>query len=54
MLSDYMRELEKIKLLTPEEEHELWRRYHEEGDEEARMSIIERWYFARPWSIVIW
>lgn len=43
MLSDYMRELEKIKLLTPEEERDLWRRYHEEGDEEARMSIIEHY-----------
>ncbi|MGN0940967.1 MAG: sigma-70 family RNA polymerase sigma factor [Selenomonadaceae bacterium] len=39
-LEDYMAELNKIKLLSPEREAELWRAYKEDGDMAARREII--------------
>ena len=39
MLNSYLAELEKIKLLTPEEEH-------------ASLNIISRWFSARLWRII--
>lgn len=41
MFEEYMRELEKIQLLTPEEEFELWRKYKLEGSKSARIRLIE-------------
>ena len=38
---DYIDELKRVKLLEPEEEQELWRRFKAEGDEEARARLIE-------------
>ncbi len=40
-MEEYLKALSKVKLLDPEEEDELWRRYKEEGDEESRAKIIE-------------
>ena len=39
MLQKYLTELKKIKMLSPEEERELWIR-EEEGDEEAHQKLI--------------
>ena len=39
MLQQYLTELKKIKMLSPEEERELWIR-EEEGDEEAHQKLI--------------
>lgn len=43
MLNSYLAELEKIKLLTPEEEHALWQAYREQDDESARTALIEHY-----------
>lgn len=43
MLSDYMTELQKIKLLTPAEEKDLWQAYKASEDGEARMTLIEQY-----------
>ena len=40
-LSEYMRELNKIELLKPQEEKNLWIRYKENDDTAARTRIIE-------------
>lgn len=40
-LSQYMQELSKVKLLEPEREKALWRAWKEDGDEEARRTLIE-------------
>lgn len=43
MLSDYMATVDKIDLLSKEEEEALWQAYYHEEDLEARMSIIEHY-----------
>lgn len=43
MISNYIRELEKIKLLTLEEEQLLWTSYKTEGNLESRGKIIEHY-----------
>ncbi len=40
-MEEYLKALSKVRLLDPEEEDELWRKYKEEGDEESRAKIIE-------------
>jgi RNA polymerase sporulation-specific sigma factor len=41
MLKEYLKELSKVKLLRPQEEKELWRKYKEEDDLSARQKLIE-------------
>ncbi|MDI3279759.1 MAG: sigma-70 family RNA polymerase sigma factor [Bacillota bacterium] len=41
MLKEYLEALRQVKPLVPEEEQELWSRYKEEGDLEARRLLIE-------------
>lgn len=41
MFEEYLRELDKVKLLEPDEERELWRRFKIENDRSARLKIIE-------------
>ena len=41
MFEEYLRELEKIQLLTPEEEKDLWRKFKIEGSKSARIRLIE-------------
>lgn len=41
MFSDYLRELQKVDLLSAEEEAAHWRRYRREGDARSRGRIIE-------------
>ncbi|SUP42506.1 sigma-70 family RNA polymerase sigma factor [Veillonella criceti] len=43
MFSSYLVELEKIKLLSPEEELALWQSYREQDDETARTALIEHY-----------
>lgn len=43
MLEDYLAELQKIKLLAPEEEQALWQAYKDRGDFEARSRLIEQY-----------
>ncbi len=43
MLEDYLAELQKIKLLAPEEEQALWQAYKDRGDLEARSRLIEQY-----------
>ncbi len=40
MFADYLRELQRIRLLAPAEEAECWRRFHG-GDGESRLRLIE-------------
>ncbi|MFV0636469.1 sigma-70 family RNA polymerase sigma factor [Mitsuokella sp.] len=40
-LNDYMKELSKVKTLSPEEEKLLWASCKEQGDERARQLLIE-------------
>jgi len=40
-LSQYMQELSKVKLLEPEREKALWHAWKEDGDEDARRTLIE-------------
>lgn len=39
--NDYLRELKKIKVLAPEEESNLWQRYKDNQDMDARRMLIE-------------
>jgi RNA polymerase sporulation-specific sigma factor len=41
MLSEYLRELQHVALLTPSQEAELWRSYRREGDRSSRQRLIE-------------
>ncbi len=41
MLADYLRELQKVILLTSEEEHRHWFRYRQREDVESRLRLIE-------------
>lgn len=41
MLTQYLAELQKIDLLTPDEERVLWHRYRVKGDAEGRLRLIE-------------
>ncbi len=41
MFADYLRELQRVRLLTPAEEAECWRRFHSGGDAESRLRLIE-------------
>lgn len=43
MLEAYLKELQQIKLLSPEEEKALWRAYKEEDDQESRRRLIEQY-----------
>lgn len=43
MLQLYLQELNKLKLLEPEEEAALWAAYKEEGDLESRKQLIEQY-----------
>ena len=43
MLETYLKELQQIKLLAPEEERELWRAYKDRGDQESRWRLIEQY-----------
>lgn len=40
MLSRYMQELNKVRLLSKDEEAALWKRYKENGDQSARQELI--------------
>ncbi len=41
MFAEYLRELQKVALLRPDEEAGLWRAYKERGDAESRARLIE-------------
>ena len=41
MLSEYLRELQHIALLTPSQEAELWRSYRREGVRDSRQRLVE-------------
>lgn len=41
MFADYLRELQRVRLLTPTEEAECWRRFTGSGDPESRLRLIE-------------
>ncbi len=41
MLTEYLSELQKVALLTPDEERALWHRYRVQGDPEGRLRLIE-------------
>lgn len=43
MLDDYLKELQKITLLEPNEERALWQAYKDEGDMMARSRLIEQY-----------
>ncbi len=43
MLRQYLEELNKIELLSEEEETALWRAFYIEGDESARIRLIEQY-----------
>lgn len=43
MLEAYLKELQQIKRLSPEEEKALWRAYKEEDDQESRRRLIEQY-----------
>ena len=58
LLETYLKELQQIKLLDPEEEKALWRAYKDQGSQESRRRLIEqyqplvfreamRWYIPR-------
>lgn len=40
-LEQYMKELNKVQLLSPEDEQALWQAFKEEGDTAARQRLIE-------------
>ena len=40
-LEEYLRELEKVELLAPEEERRLWQAFKERGERAARQRLIE-------------
>lgn len=41
VLAEYLNELQKVALLTAEEEHRHWHRYRAEADAESRLRLIE-------------
>src|SRR3989304_166703 len=41
VFDDYLRELQKVPLLTPAEEAAFWQRYRHGGDVESRIRLIE-------------
>ncbi|MGH2452614.1 MAG: sigma-70 family RNA polymerase sigma factor [bacterium] len=41
MFADYLRELQRVRLLTPAEEAECWRRFRGSGEPESRLRLIE-------------
>ncbi len=41
VLTRYLQELQKVHLLTPEEERRLWQRFRVEGDADSRLRLIE-------------
>ena len=43
MLDDYLKELQKITLLEPDEERALWQAYKDNGDMMARIRLIEQY-----------
>ena len=43
MLETYLKELQQIKLLDPEEERALWRAYKDQGSQESRRRLIEHY-----------
>lgn len=43
MLEEYMESLSAVQMLAREEEALLWKRYKEDGDEEARGTLIENY-----------
>lgn len=43
MLETYLKELQQIKLLDPEEEKVLWRAYKDQGSQESRRRLIEQY-----------
>ena len=43
MLNDYIANVDKIELLSWEEEQALWKAYEEQDDMQARMTIIEHY-----------
>ena len=43
MLNDYIASVDKIELLTAEEEQKLWKAYEKSEDMQARMTIIEHY-----------
>lgn len=43
MLEQYLEELKRISLLTPEEERVLWKAYKDEGDMASRGKLIEQY-----------
>ena len=43
MLETYLKELQQIKLLDPEEERALWRAYKNQGSQESRRRLIEQY-----------
>jgi RNA polymerase sporulation-specific sigma factor len=43
LLETYLKELQQIKLLDPEEERALWRAYKNQGSQESRRRLIEQY-----------
>lgn len=43
MLETYLKELQQIKFLDPEEERALWRAYKDQGSQESRRRLIEQY-----------
>lgn len=43
MLEEYLQELQKVELLTPEAERKLWQQYKDENDDQSRLSLIEHY-----------
>ena len=43
VLEQYLEELKKIELLTPEEERALWIAYKDKGDGDSRRRLIEQY-----------
>lgn len=43
MLETYLKELQQIKLLDPEEERALWRSYKDQGCQESRRRLVEQY-----------
>ncbi|MDQ7859714.1 MAG: sigma-70 family RNA polymerase sigma factor [Armatimonadota bacterium] len=41
MFEDYLRELQRVELLAPDEERALWRAYRHRGDAAGRLRLIE-------------
>ena len=41
MFAEYLRELQRVRLLTPQEEAECWQRFRAAGDADSRLRLIE-------------